>query len=262
MLAMARRLRGPSASSIRFEGTFDTWESAAARSRGYDDQVILARALEAVLKVKSGEVAYERDSVLFDEIEYSWPALAGLMWAAARNGGVLEVLDFGGALGSTYFQNRKFLQHLPSVRWRVVEQAQFVEAGRAYVQDDRLRFHASVQESMTEHAPNVILLSGVLQYIADPYGLLAALLASRSEIVILDRTCYVKQGNPERIAVQHVPASIHRASYPCRFMVEGDVLATFISAGYRLVEEFDALDTLDASATWKGHIFLRLGATE
>ena len=72
-------------------------------------QDILDKVLAATLKVKQGQAVFERDSVLFDEIEYSWPLLAGLMWAAASNGGKLNVLDFGGALGSSYYQNRKFL---------------------------------------------------------------------------------------------------------------------------------------------------------
>lgn len=38
--------------------------------------------LEATLKVKRGEAVFERDSVLFDEIQYSWPVTAALI----RNG--------------------------------------------------------------------------------------------------------------------------------------------------------------------------------
>ena len=45
------------------------------------------------MKVKKGEAVYERDSMIFDQIEYSWPVLFGLMWAAAQNSGYLKVLD-------------------------------------------------------------------------------------------------------------------------------------------------------------------------
>ena len=43
-----------------------------------------------------------------DVMEYQFPLLSGLLYAAARDGG-LSVVDFGGALGSTYFQCRDFL---------------------------------------------------------------------------------------------------------------------------------------------------------
>ena len=45
--------------------------------------------------MKNGEAVYERDSVLFDEIQYSWGLLAGLQKAALENDGKLCVLDFG-----------------------------------------------------------------------------------------------------------------------------------------------------------------------
>ena len=245
---------------IRFEGKFKTWEEAASKCGGYDDATILSKVLDATLKVKSGDAACERDSVLFHSINYSWPVLAAIMWAAARNGGRLSVLDFGGALGSSYFQSRKFLIGLPAVCWSVVEQSHYVEAGQALIKDDWLRFYGKVEECLAEQTPNVILLSGVLQCIADPQRLLATLLASGCDMVILDRTCYVKEGRRERISIQHVPSSIYAASYPCRFFVENDLLATFEAAGYALVERFAATDNVDPSAIcWKGHIFLRTG---
>ena len=40
-------------------------------SSGYDSQLILDKVLTSTLKVKNGEAAYERDSVLFDEIQYA-----------------------------------------------------------------------------------------------------------------------------------------------------------------------------------------------
>ena len=119
---LLRLLRQAYGGAIHFEGDFATWEDARAHCTGYDNDEILAKVLAASLKVKAGEAAFERDSVLFDEIEYVWPVLTGLMWAAARSGGSLNVLDFGGALGSSYFQSKNFLQSLPDLRWNVVEQ--------------------------------------------------------------------------------------------------------------------------------------------
>ena len=152
-------------STIRFEGDHENWNDAARQCSGYDADDILDKVLNAALKVKRGEAVHERDSVLFDEIEYAWPVLAGLMWAAARNGGKLNVLDFGGSLGSSYFQNRKFLQTLPEVCWNVVDQPQIVEAGQAYIQDGELNFIKPSRNAWRENQPNVILLSGVLQYL-------------------------------------------------------------------------------------------------
>ena len=80
-----------------FEGSYNTWQEADAHCNGYDNMDILEKVLTATLKVKNGEAVYERDSVIFDQIEYSWPVLTGLMCAAAQNSGCLKVLDFGGS---------------------------------------------------------------------------------------------------------------------------------------------------------------------
>jgi putative methyltransferase (TIGR04325 family) len=107
--------------------------------------------------------------VIFDEIQYSWPLLAALLWIIARENGHLSICDFGGGLGTSYFQNRKFLDDFPSVRWNGVEQGGFVERGRKLIQNERLRFHPTVEGCLRECPCNVVLLSGVLQYLQEPH---------------------------------------------------------------------------------------------
>jgi len=198
---------------LRFEGEFKSWEEATARCAGYQAGHILAKVLEATLKVKHGEAAYERDSVIFDQIEYAWPLLAGLMWSAARNNGTLSVLDFGGALGSSYFQNRNYLNSLTEVRWSIVEQPHYVDAGRAQLQDDQLRFYTTVDECLAENQPNVVLLSGVLQYLENPSDIMDSLARYGASSVIIDRTPFSSLLE-HKLLIQRTPAQIYEASYP------------------------------------------------
>jgi putative methyltransferase (TIGR04325 family) len=194
-------------------GDYRNWDEAMDASTGYDSGIILEKTKEALLKVKSGEAAYERDSVLFDEIQYAWPLLAGLMWVAARCGGRLNILDFGGSLGSTYFQNWVFLSALPMVRWNIVEQSSHVGIGKAWFQDDNLRFYAGIAECLAETQPNVVLLSSVLQYLERPYIVLDQILELPCDHIIIDRTPFWA-GSLDRLCVQTVPPSIYLASYP------------------------------------------------
>ena len=205
--------RGGGGEAIRFEGDFATWEEASAQCTGYDAEPILGKVLEATLKVERGEAAYERDSVLFSEIEYVWPLLAGLMWAAARSGGRLNVLDFGGALGSSYFQNRKFLDTLPEVRWNIVEQAHYVDAGRANIQDERLRFYSTIEECLRATQPNVVVLSSVLQYLKSPIEVINKLSVAGAALLIIDRTSF-SADTKDKILIQQVLPGIYTASYP------------------------------------------------
>jgi putative methyltransferase (TIGR04325 family) len=198
---------------LSFEEGYPSWELASQQCSGYDAKNILEKVLASTLKVKKGEAAYERDSVLFNEIHYSWPTLAGLMHAAARNKGSLNVLDFGGSLGSSYFQNRKFLQDLPEVHWNIIEQKHYVHAGQEHIQDKQIRFYSTIEACLLENKPNVILISSVLQYIQIPEHTLSELSNAGAKILIIDRTPMASIES-HQLVIQHVPASIYLASYP------------------------------------------------
>lgn len=227
---------------LQLTGDYPAWEAAVADSTGYDAAVILERTRTALSRVKQGEAVYERDSVLFDEIHYAWPLLAGLMWTAARHGGKLVVLDFGGSLGSTWFQNRDLLRRLPSVRWNVVEQPAYVAVGQREFADDTLRFYAGVRACVAEQAPNVIVLSGVLQYLEQPYDLLDELQQLTTADLIIDRTPFWA-GDRDRLCVQHVPPEIYPASYPSWIFSEAR-FRSILSLHWDEVATFDCPDRL------------------
>lgn len=198
---------------ICFEGDYSSWQAAADDTNGYDIPAILKQVCEATLKVKHGEAEFERDSVVFQKEDYSWPLLTGLMWAAAQNNGHLNVLDFGGSLGSSYFQNRNFLQTLPNIRWNIIEQPHYVKTGKTHFQDAQLRFYYKINDCLTENHPNVILLSSVLQYLEKPIELFQELHQVNAPYLLIDRTSFTDSVE-DKLVIQKVPATIYSASYP------------------------------------------------
>ncbi len=224
---------------VRWSGNYTSWEEALRVSTGYNSKVVLNKVKDSLLKVKNGEAVYERDSVLFDEILYSWPILAGLMWIAAQSSGVLNLIDIGGSLGSTYFQNRKFLESLKKVSWTIVEQKHFVETGKIYFQTEMLGFSEDLEKCFKETSPKAILLSSVLQYLEAPYDLLRKITDLKIEFILFDRTSFIFKG-PDRLTVQNVPHDIYKASYPCWFF-NMDKFLSFFRDDYDLISEFDAL---------------------
>ena len=181
------------------------------------------------------------------------------MWVAARAGGQLNVLDFGGALGSSYFQHSKFLQALPEVRWNVVEQAHYVETGQALILSDQLRFYKTIDECLGENHPNVVFLSSVLQYLPDPEKVIAELMSVKAEAVILDRTI-INLSKAHRIYIQHVPASIYSASYPCRSLSEA-LLIKLMANRYKLAADFPSLPfpaLREIDSEFKGYLFKKI----
>jgi putative methyltransferase (TIGR04325 family) len=236
-------------------GNYKTWEEAKKNSTGYDADVIIEKVKNAILKVRNGEAAYERDSVLFDKIEYSWPLLSGLMLVSSLTGRI-NVLDFGGSLGSTYFQNLKFLTTLRNVQWNIVEQLNFVEIGKELLEDNVLKFYPSIEECLRLQTPNTVILSGVLQYLEEPYQLLQSIHDLKIEFLILDRVPFYSKRGQDRITVQKVPPRIYKASYPAWFFNELKMTG-FLSERYDLIEIFNCNDRANIPSKYKGMILKR-----
>lgn len=236
-----------------WQGDYSSWIEAQKDAVGYENDEILEKVKSSLLRVKNGEAVYERDSVLFDEVQYSWPLLSGLMFAAAKSKGELGVLDFGGSLGSTYYQNKKFLDNLDDVHWNIVEQKHFVDVGKKEFEDERLKFFYSADECMEKKKPNVLVLSSVLQYIENPYRLLDEILKNDFRYILIDRTPFSKSGI-EIIKLQVVPPGIYRASYPCWFFDEQKIMDYFHKNGYELIEEFNGSDGEGNEHIFKGII--------
>ncbi len=194
-------------------GVYNNWEEAKKNSTGYDSDLIIEKVKDSALKVKNGEVAYERDSMVFKEIEPSWHVLAPLLWIASKNNNSLNVLDFGGALGTSYYQNRGFLNHLNNFKWSIIEQTKFVDYGKKLFEDQNLKFYFSTEEYGKDQEPDVVIMSSVIQYLENPYEQMEDVLKLNPKFIIFDKTPFTKSGN-DIITVQKVPSHIYNASYP------------------------------------------------
>ncbi|GAB3927657.1 methyltransferase, TIGR04325 family [Mucilaginibacter myungsuensis] len=220
-----------------WQGNYASWEEAKKHCVGYDDDSILKKTLDAVLKVKNGEAAYERDTVLFDKPDHNWAMLTYMLKTATENKGKLSVLDFGGALGSSYFQNLPLLKGVDILEWSIVEQPHYINAGNEHIADSNLKFYTNVDGCLKERQPNVLLLSSVLQYLPDPTAMLKMLLDLKIKYLIIDRTPIIKEGK-DRLTIQTVPDYIYKASYPAWFFNERELVKRIVPH-YNLMAETD-----------------------
>lgn len=229
-------------------GDYKQWKDALVDSGGYDDDVILDKVKSASLKVASGDAVYERDSSLFYKEDYNWPLVGILSYIRSHKSHDIDVIDFGGSLGSTFVQNKKMLRFVNS--WTVVEQKKFADTGRNFFESEKLKF----KDSLDQCRGDAILLSAVLQYLDKPYELLASL---DYEYIIIDRTSFLREPNRERLTVQRVPPSIYDASYPAWFF-DIEKFKNFISKRYKLIVEFDAIPTKTKWEIEKGFLFKKI----
>ena len=236
-----------------FKGPYDKMSEAIIDSVGYDGDKILKKVLRSTKEVKSGKKVYERDGILFDKIEYSWEVLASLLWVASQE--KLCVIDIGGSLGTSYFQNKKFIDHLDFLEWNIIEQPHFVKAGIKHIQDKQIKFYSNIQQCLKFCNPNVVLVSSSLQYMNDLEKFLDDIINIDANAVIFDRTI-IQKSNRNKLYVQHAPDSIG-GSYPC-YAVSENWLIKKMGGKYKLIEHFESLDfpeLLNINAFFKGFIF-------
>lgn len=209
-----------------WSGNYSSWEEANALCTGYDSASILEKCKSALLKIKNGEAVYERDSILFDRIEYSWGLLAGLQKAALENNGKLCVLDFGGSLGSSYYQNKGFLNMRTELNWCVVEQPHFVDCGKEFFANHQLNFYHTLEECMAIHRPNVFLLSSVLQYLENPMEMIDKVLNLGIPYVIVDRLA-LSDNTTDILTIQTVSKRFYESKLSHWFFSYNDFVSKF-----------------------------------
>ena len=227
-------LGGPA--PLTFDDSCGSWEAASARAGGYDSTEILDRVTQSTKAVMAGEALFERDGVLFHEPEYRWPVAYALEASVARHG-ELRVLDVGGSLGSVYWQHRDLLTSKVE-SWTVIEQSDFVERGRT-LSAAPLSFATDLIGARESGPWNVALLSSVMQYLPHPWEVLASILDSGVDCLVIDRTPF-HAGESDIPTVQRVPAHIYSATYPAWILSESRLEAAL--PGWRILARFPGIE--------------------
>lgn len=219
-----------------WSGNYQSWADILKKADGYDSDVILEKTKNALLKVKSGEAVYERDSVLFDKREIPFPLLAFLLQSVVSKQRPLHILDFGGSLGSTYYQIRDFLTPEVCLTWNVIEQEHYVSCGKTNFQDHQLKFYDTIGACLQNQQIDFVLLSSSVQYLEQPHDFLKALAKYNFEFILFDRTAFHYETG-DRLTLQIVPPEIYPASYPSWFFNQEDFLEHF-SDDYDVIADF------------------------
>lgn len=199
--------------SAYWQGDCVGWNETLAKCKGYDAPEILENIKQAALQVRDGKAAYERDGQLFYDTEPCWYIFGSLLKIAINAGGTINLIDFGGSLGSTYFQNRPFLSDLKNIQWNIVEQKHFVDFGKQNLENNELHFFEDLRTAKEKSGADTILLSGVLSYIENPYLLIREIIRLNFKYVIVDRTPLTKKYD-DILTIQYVKNKQFRSSYP------------------------------------------------
>jgi putative methyltransferase (TIGR04325 family) len=222
-----------------YTGRYSKWEEAKLNSNGYDSEIILSRVINARKKILAGKAIYERDSVLFDEITYAFETISALLNISLLNKSSLCVLDYGGSLGSSYFQCAQFLKSINNISWCIVEQPGLVEAGKKIFQNNQPYFFYNINECCELYHPNVALFSSTLQYLSNPLEVLDLVSQKQIEWIIIDRV-QVCMEESAFYTVQHVSPKIYEGSYPIKIFGKNTLEKYLAKKSYDLFVSYDS----------------------
>jgi putative methyltransferase (TIGR04325 family) len=158
---------------------------------------------------------------------------------ASNNDNRLNLLDFGGSLGSSYYQNKDFLKSLSELSWNIIEQPAVAECGQKNFANEHLKFYSKLEECLKDSLSVVALFSASLQYLPEPYRTLDKLFQKKIKFILIDRL--VVNNSRDLITVQNVNPIIYKASYPLWIFREKNILDYFVKNNYELVADFDSL---------------------
>ncbi len=240
-------------SKYGWHGNYYSWKEATYKCSGYDNQEIIEKCKNALLEVKNGNALFERDSVLFYKPQHNFQLLASLFYAFARYKENLNIIDFGGALGSTYFQYKEIFGKL-NINWNIIEQNKFVECGKTNFQNNNLKFYNSIDECINENNPNILLFSNSLQYLETPHKVLDKLLEYNFDYIIFDFLSITNNCN-DIITIQNVPPKIYKASYPCWFFNEKSFIKKFDNNYNKIFDYICENITYKQNIFHKGYLF-------
>lgn len=162
-----------------FSGIYDDHAAARPGIQTYDDPRVVARLVEA-------RSAFRWDGVLTPLFQQ---LAAALLAAAMRGGGFdgrLSVCDFGGGLGNGHAVLSAILGEAVRLDWDVVETPALAQVGNERFAGDGLRFHDRL-DTLEGREHDLILISGVLQYLPDPEAAFARLARRPHRHMVMNR---------------------------------------------------------------------------
>ena len=213
--------------TVFYEGNYKKWEDTVASSQGYQDAKIFEKSKQSFSKVLSGEFKCERDTVLFEDYQYSLPLLLGLIFTQKKVKRI-HVLDFGGSFASCYFRNFDILQEF-DIEWTVLEQKEIVDIAKSLLPNDsKLNFikNNDLEDFRNKKYYNVILFGSSLQFFEKPSEIVSNLTHDGVLSTIILQTP-VTYNVPSKITVQHVNEPIYKATYPAWHFAEIELLSWF-----------------------------------
>lgn len=215
---------------------FKNWQTAQKQCDNYDSDRILTTFTDAAIAVQQGSGMFERDGKIYKHYSENSQLVAALKHVN-KTEGQFKVLDFGGAFGNVYRQNRWFLPDSADLIWCVVEKERFVETGKRLFENNKLKFETNIPEAVERYHPNIAVVSDVLQRIEHPFDVLSELAQSNIPYLFIDRTPVVS--TCENLITRKVMSAVANDAYYPSWVFSEANFKEKLQQHYRIIKEFD-----------------------
>ena len=224
-------------SPVSYKGRYDSFLDADKHCIGYDSDEIINKVKQSTLAVIDGKAEYERDSCLFysKDINYN---LMMYFYKMKMELGNLHIVDYGGALGSVFWQHKDIINKL-GCSWTVIEQDKFVDFGKSHLEQYGIQFRYSPHSVNDFPHCNCLLFSSVLQYLNNYEEVIQIGCQSTPDYIVLERTPVNKR--KRWIWIEYVKEPIYYASYPAFVFLEEDLIKHFTDNNYELIDSWESL---------------------
>lgn len=201
---------------ISIKGKFRTWKDAEKKTTGYENGNIINKVITSFEKVqKNLDLYYERDGYIFKKPDFDYELLFYINYLFSKNQKI-NIIDYGGGLGSKFFQNIEVFKKFKNMKWHIVEQINYRNYARKKINVKNLFFYENLDEVFKKKIiPDMAIFSSSINYLPKPYQILQKLINRKSlKSFIFLKTAF--HDDIDTIKIQKVPKNIYDASYPIR----------------------------------------------
>jgi putative methyltransferase (TIGR04325 family) len=224
------------------------------QENGYASDAIINKIYEASLQVKEGKSTFQRDGYSFKNIQYDHELLFSLLFAAA-NKSVIRVIDYGGGLGATYYQNQNFLKAAGiRVIYEIVEQPKLVRIGKLEFENSHVYFNNSISEALLKKN-DMAIFNGSIQYSESPQEILEFVIKHNIRTILLNNIPTIA-GNEHQLYMEYPASHLYgMVSYPVWFLSRSGVIEQLGKGNFELVISWRSNSQPYVGATTEGFLF-------
>ena len=155
---------------------------------------------KATLKAKNNLYYFERDGSLLSKNTISYNQLYLILELINKKKRGLNIIDYGGSLGSMYFKFKDIINQKYLNIWNIIEQKSFVNIGNKKLKEKNLNFLETI--NFIKEKTDIVMINGTLQYLENPTKVLENIFKLKPEMILIQKLPILDKQSTSEIYIQ------------------------------------------------------------